>query len=55
MRVLHRKDICITHVSNSLNARTYDESVFSPWQIGLNRPPGIRRKGNKDFNVPSVT
>lgn len=55
MRVLHLKDICVPHVSNSLKARTYDESVCSPWQVGLNRPPGLRRKGNKDFNVPSVT
>lgn len=55
MGVLHLKYICVPHVSNSLKARIYDESVCSPWQVGLNRPPGLRRTGNKDFNVPSVT
>lgn len=55
------KDIWIPYVTSSLEARTYDALLYLknlcgyPWQVALIHPPGLKRIGNKLFNLPGVT
>ena len=58
---LRIKDICISYVTSSLEARAYHALLYPknlcgyPWQAALNRPPGLKRIGNRLFNLPGVT